>query len=216
MTTLILQPNAAAGQDTLVGPGAGATFNYGIYTRLMVSATQKGLIKFDLSSIPSSSLCSYALLSLYQSNTGAATAFILTAYSIAVGNAAWVEGTKNAALAGAGEPCWNALAADGLGGVTTPWAGGAGLPTAGVDYVAASIGSTSGNSSDPNGTEYQFNLTPNVVRTWFGPTNQNYGILIVSSAFPGGLASSDYATPGWRPKLTVEYHRRYAPLRRIR
>lgn len=45
----------------------------------------------------------------------------------------WVEGATSSP-ASSGLCCWNALAADGFGGVTTPWAGNAGCDLVNVDY----------------------------------------------------------------------------------
>lgn len=203
--TLTLQPNAAAGKDAEIY-GTNPTFNYGTYNRLIgATSITKGLIRFDLSSIPSGSICTSAVLYLYQMASGAANAWTVSIYSIAIGNTAWIEGTRNAVLALAGEPCWNALAADGAGGVLTPWAGSAGLSTAITDYEAIAIGSFNGNRSNPNGTEYSTALTAARVQGWFGATNMNYGALPVAPGNIGGIASSDHATADRRPKLVTTY-----------
>lgn len=202
---LILQPAAAAGIDTTV-ISTSPLNNRGIATSILAGATTKALLMFDLSAaIPKVASCVSAVLSVYQAATGAANAFTITAYSIAIGNTAWIEGTKTNSQAGAGEPCWNALAADGAGGVTTPWAGSAGLATSGTDYEASALGSVSGNRSDADGTEYQISLTPTRIKNWFGSPNTNYGLLLVANATLGNIASSDHATATWRPKLVVTY-----------
>lgn len=198
------QPGAAAGKDLLLNSGQ-PTFNYGVFIRIKSANTNKGLVEFDASAISAGATCTSATLTLYQALTGAAQAWVCTVYSIAVGNAAWGEGTQNGAQALAGEPCWNALAADGAGGVTTAWAGSAGLATSGTDYEVANSGTFSGNRSDADGTAYTRTLTPSRVRGWFGSPNTNYGLLITSDQDVGGLASSDHATAAWRPTLTVEY-----------
>jgi hypothetical protein len=125
---------------------------------------------------------------------------------VTLANAAWIEGAKFGELAGAGEPCWNALAADGAGGVLTAWAGAAGCATAGVDYEADLLGSVAGNRSNANGTEYALALTAARVRGWFGGTNTNYGLLLkLSAAAAGGIGASDNVTAAYRPKLVVDY-----------
>lgn len=204
MPTLTLQPDAAAGKDTLVISTI-PTFNFGISPQGITSVVSRGLFFFDLSSISSSATCISAIFTLYQVNSGVAGAFTLTAYAIAAGNAGWIEGTKSGALAGAGEPCWNAKAADGAGGVTTAWAGTAGLNTATTDYLAAALGTVSGNHSDPNGTPYSMSLTASVVQGWFGAVNTNYGIIVRVGAVSGGIGLSDHATAAYRPKLVVDY-----------
>jgi len=205
MTTLTLQPDAAAGKDTQI-TSASPTFNNGVNTTLIGSNVTRGLLEFDLSSIPSTAVCDNATLYLYQSNSGVAGAFTITVRSIAAGNTAWVEGTSNNVQALAGHPCWNALAANGSGGVTTAWAGSAGLATATTDYETPNIGVTiSGDRSNANGTEYSSVLTPARVQGWFGASNSNHGLILQPSATVGGIASSDNATAAWRPKLVVNY-----------
>jgi hypothetical protein len=192
-------------KDTMINSGSQNVRNFGVFIHIMQSVTTEALLEFDLSSIAASSTCNSATLSLYRSINGAALAFTLTCYSIASGNAAWIEGTKDNAQAGAGEPCWNALEADGVGGVTTAWAGSEGLATSGTDYEASSIGSDTGDRADAVGTEYALSLTTTRVDDWFGSGTNNYGVLVVSSANLGSLASSDNATTGNRPKLVVDY-----------
>ncbi len=202
--TLVLQPDGTTGQDAYLS-NASRTYNDGGSTRILSGASQgPAIIRFDLSTVPSGAVCTGATLAttLYSSS---GTAYTATIYPILVGNADWIEGTKNNAQAGAGEPCWDALAADGSGGVTTAWAGSAGLGTPGVDY-GYSMGSWSGNgSSDPVGTVYTAALTPSEVQKWFPSTNANYGMKLTPSATPGLIASSENTTAAYRPKLTVEY-----------
>lgn len=204
MPALTLQPGAATSVDDSI-TSASPTFNGGVFIGLCAATARRGLLKFDIAPpvIPANSTITAATLSLFQSGSGAASAFTATVYSIAAANAAWVEGTKNNAQAGAGEPCWNALAADGAGGVTTAWGGAAGLATSGVDYEALALGSANGDRVDANGTEYAIALTASRVAGWM--TGSNYGMLIIVSANCGGLASSDDTTAAWRPKLVVTY-----------
>lgn len=203
-TVLTLQPAAAAGKDNRLPAGPFATWNYGTSNMVLGNSAASGLIEFDFSSIPSSATCSSAIISFYMVSSGAAQAFTVTLYSISAANAAWQEGTKNGALAGAGESCLNALAADGAGGVTTAWASGGVFGTAGTDYENIVLGSFSGNRSDANGTEYSTALTATRVQGWFGAVNTNYGLCLIT-AVGGALGSSDHATAGWRPKLVVTY-----------
>jgi len=211
MPSVTLQPDAADGKDTQVSADGGGTpartlRNYGTYQFCGATTTMPGLIEFGLSSIAATATCATATLYLYQGQQGTANAVTVTIYSIAVDNAAWIEGTGNgAAIAAAGEPCWNALAADGVGGVTTAWAGSAGLSTSGTDYEAVAIGSFNGNRSDANGTEYAAALTAVRVRGWFGASNTNYGMKLSFSSNIGNICSSDHATASYRPKLVVEY-----------
>ena len=117
--------------------------NYGTNIYLQVSVTNKGLIEFDTSSIPATATCDDATFYTYQAISGAALAWTVTVYSIAIGNAAWPEGAKDTAAGVAGDSCWNYL--DQATGAETAWAGSAGLATSGTDYEASSIGSFSSN-----------------------------------------------------------------------
>jgi len=206
---LVLTPDATSGKDTGIEGVSGTTRNYGAAPNFgwgLLSSLRKILIEFDCSSISAAATCTSATLATYHAVQGSATAWAVTIYSIAVGNKDWIEGTQNNAQALAGEPCWNALAADGAGGVTTAWAGAAGLVTSGTDYEASSIGSFSGNRSDVVGTAYSAALTASRVTGWFGSTNTNYGMIFVgSSNDTGGIALSDHATAAYRPSLTVNY-----------
>ena len=190
-------------KDTGVTSG-NATYNRGAMTEFWTAYESKGLIEFDLSSL--SGTCDSASLYLYRSTAESASTFTVRIYSIASGNAAWIEGTQVNALAGAGEPCWNALAADGAGGVTTAWAGSAGLGTSGTDYVATELVSFSSVAESAAGTEYgPLALTASVVEGWFGG-GTNYGMVFWPAVWAWHrFATSDHATTGYRPKLVVEY-----------
>jgi len=191
-------------KDTYINSGA-ATVSYGVNALIQANSTGiKALLEFDLSSIDAAATCNSALFSVYRAVQGSANAYTLTTYSIASGNAAWVEGTS-ANPAPSGSPCWNALAADGSGGVTTAWAGSAGLATPTTDYETSALGTVNGNRSDAVGTEYQTSLTPSRVAGWFGGSNTNYGVLVITSAADGNIASSDNTDTTLRPKVVVDW-----------
>ena len=197
--TLDVRPDATAGKDTKLISSL-TNNNYGITGTLLGATTDKMLVEFDASSIPATATCDSATLSLFQAGSSAALAFTLTAYSIASGNAAWIEGTKNNATAGTGEPCWNYREYN-----TVNWAGSAGMATSGTDYEAAALGSVSGNRSDANGTAYAISLTTTRIAGWFGASNTNYGLLITTSAGCGNMGSSDNATAAYRPRMVIDY-----------
>lgn len=204
--TLVLQPGPADGKDALIHSGD-TTFNYGTGSSVYRSFDTRGLLAFDCSSIPASATCVSALFEGTQALSD--NRYSLSAigiYSISSANADWVEGTRNGALALAGECCWAAKAADGAGGIQVAWAGSAGLGTSGVDYEAALLGSYEQEMHDPVGTIRSTYLTPTRVQGWFGPSNTNYGLLFrfIVSLMSHGIASSNHATPAWRPKLTLE------------
>lgn len=201
-TLTLDEGEAGADNDTYLS-GYGTTNNYGSHAQLVIDnwLSQVGLIKFDCSSIPSDATCDSATLSLWS----VGTAGYVEVHSIASGNAAWIEGTRSGTQALSGEPCWDALAANGSGGVTTAWAGSAGLQTSGTDFEATLLGSADDDPISAN-TEVPVTLTATRVEGWFGATNTNYGLLLRNSGGYGAtFHSSDGATAVYRPKLVVEY-----------
>jgi hypothetical protein len=129
----------------------------------------------------------------------------MSAYSLAVGNDDWIEGTGTGGVAASGEPCWDARKADGAGGVTEAWAGSAGASTSGTDYEPTLLGSSS-VPKDVAGTPWDTTLTTSRVQGWFGTPNTNYGMRLSVSGNQGGVPSSEWtADASWRPKLTVVY-----------
>lgn len=183
-----------------------ATYNGGAHVNFQFETGQRGCIRFNLSSIPATATCISAKLYLYHSYaTGDGPAITVNIYSIAAANSDWTAGTKNIALAAAGESCWNARHADGSGGVTTAWAGSAGCNTAGTDYESTAIGTFAFNGADAIGTEYAIDLTPARVQGWFGAVNTNHGIIWIPSANSGHVAQSSNTTTAYRPKLVVVY-----------
>lgn len=190
----------------------GGTLNLGADTIVLSGSSTRGLLRFDLSSIPATATCISATLQLTQVGTSGYTdPFTVTVRQISAANAAWIEGISNG-LAQAGEPCWNALAADGAGGVTTDWAGSAGLSTSGTDYETTALGTFGGYLNDANGTNYTAALLVSRVQGWFGSPNTNYGILLTSITYGvGQLASREHATAAYRPKLTVVYSYKRTP-----
>ncbi len=200
--TLLVQPDAAAGKDTYIQSNV-ATGNFGSSTFMGYGANLITLIEFDCSSISTSAQCVSAALQTTAVAQSSARAFIMSCWFLAIGNAAWIEGTQSGALALAGEPCWNALAADGAGGVMTAWAGNAGCATAGTDYESTPVATFTGNVSDPVGTNYQCVLSPARVTGWFGVSN--YGLRLATDGTGPYLGTSDHATAAYRPMLTVDY-----------
>lgn len=202
--TLTLSPSA----DTSLTENA-PTLNLGRSSLILLSGAgsshRKGLLRFDCSVIPTNATCISATLTLTLVTVTTVNGTV-TLYSVATANSVWIEGTKNNTLAGAGEPCWNALAADGAGGVTTAWAGSAGLSTINTDYESAALGSFSILTTHAVGTAYATSLTPARIQSWFGAVNTNYGLLVTfnAAAFPN-LATKEHATIAYRPKLVVVY-----------
>ena len=199
------QPDAAAGIDTYLDSG-NATINYGSFSTLYVRSNRSGLLRMIAQSVPAGATCNSATLTMTAISTPGVDQTI-SVYAIASANGNWVEGTKGGLIAAAGEPCWNAKEADGSGGVTTAWAGSAGLSTSGTDYVAAALGSFAFGTAHSAGDQLSTTLTAATVQSWFGEAT-NDGLLqwgTSATTAGAGMASSDHATASYRPKLTVEY-----------
>ena len=203
MTTVALEP----ADDLVLGQYYRATWNGGACPNNLYSGFAC-LFRFDLSSIPASASIDSAYIRLVQVSApegayNATQAF----YKISDANGDWIEGTKNNTLAGAGEPCYNAKCADGAGGVTTAWAGGAGCKAAGTDYVNTILASKVTNRSDSQYTAYQIDFNADglaVLESWFGEATNN-GLLLkeyVNSAIWG---LKEHATADYRPLLSVTY-----------
>lgn len=156
---------------------------------LQMPPTGRVLIKFDISDISSSAICSSCVMSLYTapSSVGSDT---WTVYSILSANSTWTESGATWATK------------DG----SNAWAGSDGCSTSGTDYNATAIGSVAMNNSFA--FENQFTLTPATVQTWFGGSNTNYGMLIRTNASLNSfyvVASETGDYPLLKPKLVVNY-----------
>jgi len=180
------------------------TFNGGLHPDADIDPfnPQYTLFRFDLSSFASADTVITAKLHLF-STQGDEGAGVVSGdiYSVAISDSGWIEGTKNIALAGAGEPCWNAKEADGAGGVTTAWSGGDGRP----EREASIIGSGSWLPSDADGVEHIIELDNDRIQDWLSATNTNYGIIIIPTGTNNAhVGMSENATAAYRPKLVVE------------
>lgn len=175
------------------------TYNNGLHSAIQFGSYNYGLIKFNLSAIPAGSTVISAKLhlGLYE---GAGNANI---YAVLAANDGWIEGTGDFDLALEDEPCWDALQADGAGGVKTAWAGGSnGCGVVGTDISSDTIGTLTGTGIGV----FEVDLDATTVQGWFGATNTNYGILIKpTSTNSNHIALSDYGTASYRPKLVVQY-----------
>jgi len=175
-----LQPGAT-GLDTYIRSSPANT-NYGADVSMLIQAgTGRGLVKFDLSSIPAGSDIRSAQLSLYHTNGGSdpVSAFRATR--------PWTEGTG---AAGSGAS-W--ASADGVEAWTT--AGGDYDPASGVAITLS-----------PNGTWSTWDLTAQTA-AWVAGIQPNYGIALIAAS--GGAntftSSDDAANPTLRPRLALNF-----------
>jgi len=198
MTTLTLQPAAAAGIDTSVQEGNADT-NYGTDAQIDVlgfaSVRSNGLLKFDLSGIPAGAEIISATLSLF--GLGGGSNGTLNIFRILAANSGWTEdgATWNYANS-ANETRWAGDAASN-GGTD------AGCSVSGTDHSATTMGQIShSHTADTEGsTELDLD---EFALMWAN----NYGMVIkdsTASATTKQPASSDNPTAGRRPKLVIEY-----------
>lgn len=199
--TLELQPDATAGLDTRI-IASSATVNFGIGTVISAgagadAADSKGMVQWDVSSIPSGAIVSSALATLYCESEADATDRSVAAHRALT---QWYEGDANGGAPSGDGSTWNHRNHNG----SVAWAGGAG-GAAGSDY-ATSASDT--ESITGTGVNFDWTVTADV-QAWVDGT-ANYGLwwipVTTSTAntvkrFP----SSDHATAAQRPKLTVEY-----------
>lgn len=208
MPTLTLQPDAAAGQDLFLNKPS-PTWNEGAHIFLWNDSRANSLVplvRFVLTGIPAGAIINSATLTLTVTQVVLTTAATYTVRRILPANSGWVEGTKIDAVAGAGEPCWNALAANGAGGVTTAWAGSAGCGTQGVDYSASEMAAINVPAGGLTvGVAYGYALG---LAEFANMVAANHGFLIRDLTVRNTLfayASSDHPTAAYRPKLVIDY-----------
>jgi uncharacterized repeat protein (TIGR01451 family) len=184
-TTVVLQPDPAAGQDSFIS-FASSVQNYGALTNLTSNSQSNGgsraLIRFDLSAIPAGATLTSATLEMYYFSTRTTLTESLRAHRI---TRAWTEAGVT----------WRTT--DGVNNWTT----------AGGDYDAA-VAATATVNSTVNAWK-QWGLTA-LVQGWVNGTVANQGLLLESPSASGNnerqFYSSDYAVnPALRPKLTIIY-----------
>jgi hypothetical protein len=176
------------------------TINFGGHNVYDVSTARKYIQRFNLSAIPANATLLSAKVTYYKTSAVPNKQILVTIYSVSQANGDWHEGTQYGGTARPGDSSWNLKDAAG-----TPWAGSAGLSTSGVDYEPAAIGSFVIPASAQVGAVFVCDLNLTRVAGWLGATNTNYGILMVASGAAEYIGSSENATPGYRPKLVVEY-----------
>lgn len=197
--TLELQPDAAAGMDTFTNRPVAAT-NYATNTSIAVYESGVfqciGLILFTLASLPAGAIIASSTCRL--TTTAKPTANLTTTLSrILVANGAWTES----------EATWNYANTT----TSTRWAGDvgadggadAGCSQSGVDLSAVALSTVSALNNETIGTTHDcaFNLAEFALMQ---ASNQGFCLISVGASY-WYIASSDHATPAYRPALTVVY-----------
>ena len=195
--TLTLQPDAAAGVDTMVSESNNTYIDYGTNPQMWAQETTVGgdrrraLIKFDLSSLPVAPTYNTITLSLWTANVADGVQTIKV-YRILDANNGWTE-----ALA-----TWDHAVED-----TVEWAGGSnGCGVSGTDYTATEIASQNRSGGAPPSEEV-LSLNATEFETMRGSNNGMIVIQIPDKKFRDYVKfyTSDHTTSGNRPKLYVDY-----------
>lgn len=194
MTVSVFQPTTLDVEINSFGGGEGTS------PYISVTNNMKALFFFDVSSIPGTEICSSAIFRVWNSINGFADT--ITIYGIKSANSGWNESATDTTING-----------------ITPWAGSNWCNTAGTDYDSVAIGSATNSVGFFNPTD--FSLTPNVVRSWFGTTNSNYGFFMTTGSLNSNIYYSRQETTNtsFRPRLTITHsettftnRRSFAPL----
>ena len=184
-TTLVLQPDPAAGEDTYIA-AASPVQNYGtqiqINTSSQANSPVRPLLRFNLSSVPAGATILSATFEMYYFYTKVGSTESLRAHR-ALRN--WTE----------------------TGATWRTYNGVSNWTTQGGDYDPAVVASATLTSTV--NVWKQWNVT-SLVQGWVSGTYPNQGILLESAPASGNnerqFYSSDYlANPALRPKLTIVY-----------
>jgi len=179
---------------------ANPTSNYGASVEMQVgewnagTAVARGLIKWDLSSIPANATIVSAILSLYVKTDLSSNTRTLRAYRVLRN---WTEGNSVAEY----NATWNEYTTD------SAW-GTAGCGNTTSDREATDIGSVSVLHNESTGTEKQISLTASKVQEWINGTLTNNGVLLQVDTETDDLWSYDThegTTANLRPKLVITY-----------
>lgn len=183
--TFSSQPDATAGEDTKTVSSLPTT-NYGTSGNLKAaSGVNTGLIRFVLSSIPANATINAATLSVWSLVGAGGSGSTCDMYRILPARIGWSES----------QATWNEYS------VGNSWFGGGGVGTLDID--------TSGPIASvfiPAAAATQCNFTISTSQMQSILAN-NAGMLFYSaSADDAAFSSSDDATPGLRPLLTISYN----------
>ena len=191
MPTYTSQPDGTSGIDAHIASdvpntnrGTVASADVGEYS----GAVGRMLLKFDLSSIPSSAVVSSATLTLTPVGDYSSNARTLSVYRCL---RAWTEAGVT----------WNKY--DG----TNAW-GTAGADNTTSDRESSAIGTLSVGASPTLNTGMDITLTASKIQEMVSGTFTNNGFVIrvdTENADDIQWATSDHATAGYRPKLVIEY-----------
>lgn len=197
--TLTLQPDAAAGQDCFMNvavPDQDNQTNTQIGAQIQTNI--RGLLRFDLSSIPGGAATTSATLSLWRSSSWHNGAATRTWHRILAANAGWTEPAS-----------WNY--ADGSISGLVRWAGDAGgdggadagCTQAGTDYAAAVLCSRAVDAEALN-AQLDFIMSTSEVDSMIAANQGMIGY--ANTGWQNKYVwSSDHTTAAYRPKIVINY-----------
>ena len=193
---------ASASDDTMVYSGQDyLNHNYGKYYRMTIGVNAangnygRTLVRFsDFGQLETGEYSAVLRLYARYESEQSVDPVTLRAYLMADEDAAWVEGTRNAAAAGQGDCCWNWLAND-----VTPWSGGALSPGKLMEAGSADVGSAR-QYADKAVIDIPIQSKEGVaaVKRWIGG-GTNAGFLIIGKETPtsDGKRTFDVYSKDW-------------------
>lgn len=191
--TVVLQPNGADGLDTYL-VSTSATSNFGTSAILGIGESNnaanrytRGLLKFDLSSIPADAAITSATLSLWTSADLSSSDSTISVYRL---KTAFNET----------QATWNNSAT----GTAWQTAGASGAN----DRESASIGSAQVLANESLNTEKQVPLNPSKIQEMVNGAFTNNGFILAADTELNNrfdFKSSDNSTASQRPKLVIQF-----------
>jgi len=203
-TLLQTYPNTTLGYqtDTLIGVGS--------WIGAPTTTAQKGLIRFDLSSLAGSlagqtiTSASLTLTSdqIYLPGNWGGN---LTLYRVSNANKGWVVGGYASPPANNGWATWSERAEN-----SASWAGSAGLGTSGTDYFATPLATVAFSGTNAGVAKYTFNFNDvSFLADWASNPSNNAGFLLrlpeteLQQNQGVYFGSSSYGTVASRPLLSI-------------
>lgn len=193
MTTYTSQPSGSFGRDTYIRSDQ-ATTNYSTDTAFSVGedngivSTNRGLILFDLSSIPSNATIIDATLTLWQGfNSKSSNDRTVRVHRMIHD---WYFPSVT----------WNNYS----GSSAWPGGGGGGTGT----WESTDLGTFTQYHTGTAGAQRDISLNPSLVQNWINGTNHNYGMMVISDTELNDLiqyGSSRNATQTYHPRLVINY-----------
>ena len=193
MSTYSSQPDDTTGVDAYISSD-NATTNFGTSTLFQIgewnggTSVNRGILKFDLSSIPSNAVISDATLSLWVDGDLSSNARTAEMFRV---RRNWVES----------QVTWNVWS------TSNNWTtAGAGDTTNDIDSTVC--GSCSFTASESAGTQKDFTLVVAELTKLIDGTYNNYGWLFKMQTETNDeyqMRSSSHATSANRPKLVINY-----------